>query len=81
MTRTVSDCVTDQARAPSPPEFEQHEFAADPPPCDGFAYAITCGTRHLVCRAFIQYISSGRLKREAASRLPCRRKYLRLFHN
>lgn len=81
MTRTLAHCATDETRAPWPPEFKQFEFAADPSPCDGCAYAITCRTRHLACRAFIQYISTGRWTRKASLRLPCRRKYLRLFHH
>jgi hypothetical protein len=81
MTRTLPHYATDETRAPSQPELEHYEFSADPSPCDGCAYAITCRTRHLACRAFIQYLSTGRWKRKAESRLPCRRKYLRSFHH
>jgi len=79
MTSTISDCVTGELRVASP-KAEREEFTADPSPCDGCAYATTCRTRHLACRAFIQYISSGRWKRKAELHRPCRRKYLRLFH-
>jgi hypothetical protein len=51
------------------------------PPCTGCRYAVTCRKHQLACRAFIQYIKSGRWKVLPALRLPSRRPYVRLFRN
>ena len=54
---------------------------APEPPCTGCRYAVTCRKHQLACRAFIQYIKSGRWKVLPALRLPSRRPYRRLFRN
>jgi hypothetical protein len=79
MTRSVLHRVQDGTRVSQPQKFEQFEFAPEPAPCDGCPYAITCCTRQLACRAFVQYSRTGRWKVQAKSRLPSRRPYLRLF--
>jgi hypothetical protein len=75
-----------------PPEFrvapqtlhqepDQLEYTLEPMPCDGCAHMISCTRRQLACRAFTQYIRSGRWKTEPTSSLPNRRLYLRLFRD
>lgn len=81
MTRSVPHRAKDGTRVSQPQEFEQFEFAPEPAPCDGCPYAITCRTRQLACRAFVQYIRAGRWKGQPTPRLPSRRPYLRLFRH
>jgi hypothetical protein len=54
---------------------------APEPPCTGCPYAVTCRTHQLACKAFLQYLKSGRWKVLPALRLPTRRPYQRLFRN
>lgn len=79
MTRSVLHRVKDGTRVSQPQEFEPFEFAPEPAPCDCCPYAITCRTRQLACRVFVQYIRTGRWKRQLTPRLPSRGPYLRLF--
>jgi len=79
--RTDPHRVTDDTRPAPPPGVESFEVGTPPSPCDGCSYAVTCRTRHLACRAFIQYTSTGRWKVKRISRLPRRRPYLRLFRH
>ncbi len=60
-------------------EPEQLEHALEPRPCDGCAHVITCTRRQLACRAFAQYVRSGRFKAQPNVSSPNRRSYLRLF--
>lgn len=62
-------------------EPEQLEHALEPMPCDGCAHVITCTRRQLACRAFAQYVRSGRFKAQPTASLPNRRSYLRLFRH
>jgi len=62
-------------------EPEQLAHALEPIPCDGCAHAITCTRRQLACRAFAQYVRSGRFKAQPTESLPNRRSYLRLFRH
>lgn len=74
-----------------PPEFrvapqtlEQEPelvHALEPKPCDGCAHVITCTRRRLACRAFAQYVRSGRWKAQPTVSLPNRRSYMRLFRH
>lgn len=62
-------------------EPEQLEHALDLMPCDGCPHVITCRRRQLACRAFAQYVRSGRFKAQSSVNLPNRRSYLRLFRH
>lgn len=62
-------------------EPEQLEHPLEPMPCDRCAHLITCTRRQLACRAFAQYVRSGRFKPQPAGSLPNRRSYLRLFRH
>jgi hypothetical protein len=62
-------------------EPEHLEHALEPMPCDGCAHVITCTRRQLACRAFAQYVRSGRWKAQPSVSLPNRRSYLRLFRH
>jgi hypothetical protein len=77
MTRTVLRRVQDGMPASPAQDFEHSQVT--PPPCDGCECAVTCRVRLLACRAFAQYIRTGRWKEPITRRLPSRRPYLRLF--
>jgi hypothetical protein len=62
-------------------ETDQLEHAPEPMPCDGCAHVITCTRRQLACRAFAQYVRSGRWKAQPTVSLPNRRSYMRLFRH
>ena len=62
-------------------EPDQLERAAESMPCDGCAHVLTCMRRQLACRAFAQYVRSGRWKAQPSVSLPNRRSYLRLFRH
>lgn len=75
MTRSVLRRYQDGLPTPSPQEYSQ----VTPPPCDCCACAVACRHRHLACRAFAQYIKTGRWKVLITRRLPSGRSYQRLF--
>lgn len=81
MTRVVLHRVQDGTRASPRQKSEQWDFAPEPAPCDSCPYADTCRKRQLACRAFAEYIRTGRWKGLATPRLPTRRPYLRLFRH
>lgn len=60
-------------------EPEELEHTLEPMPCDGCPHVITCTRRQLACRAFAQYVRSGRFETRPTESLPNRRSYLRLF--
>lgn len=62
-------------------ESEQLEHALEPMPCDGCAHVIACTRRQLACRAFAQYVRSGRFKAQPSESPPNRRSYMRLFRH
>lgn len=62
-------------------EPDQLEHAPEPMPCDGCAHVVTCARRQLACRAFAQYVRTGRFKAQPTVSLPNRRSYLRLFRH
>jgi len=81
MTREVVRDIEDAVRPLPGQEPEQFEFVPEPMPCDDCPHVTACGIRQLACRAFAQYVKTGRWKTQAASRLPSRRPYLRLFRH
>lgn len=79
MTRSVLHRVQDVARTSPPQKSGRWDFVPEPAPCDGCPYADACRKRQLACRAFAEYIRTGRWKGLATPLLPSRRPYLRLF--
>lgn len=79
MTRSAPHRVQDAAPRSPAPDFEHSHVA--PPPCDSCECAITCRDRYLACRAFAQYIRTGRWEMLVTPRLPSRRPYQRLFRS
>lgn len=77
MTRGILRRIQDDMPTSPALDFEHSQIA--PPPCDSCECAVTCRDRHLACRAFAQYIRTGRWDVPVTPRLPSRRPYQRLF--
>ena len=60
---------------------EKLEHALEAMPCDGCTHVMACTRRQFACRAFAQYVRSGRFKAQPTVSLPNRRSYLRLFRH
>jgi hypothetical protein len=81
MTREAARHSGDCTKPLPPEELDQLAFPHDPAPCDGCSYAIACVKRQLACRAFAEYVRTGRSSVRGTLRLPTRRPYLRLFRH
>lgn len=80
MKDSVSHVIQIERRSAPRSQVNPGALAPDPP-CTGCPYAVTCRRYQLACKAFIQYIKSGRWKVMPGLRLPSRRPYRRLFRN
>jgi hypothetical protein len=60
MTREAARHSGDCTKPLPPEELDQLAIPHDPAPCDGCSYAIACVKRQLACRAFAEYVRTGR---------------------
>lgn len=81
MTRRASLPTNVSVLGLPPLQFHLNDFTPEPPPCLGCRFALTCRSRQLACKAFVEYAKTGRWMAHLTSRLPSRRPHLRLYRN